>query len=162
MAITSTASFPAGVRNTTSSPTSRPSRARATGDARLTSPRAVSASSTPMMVTVRSRSSAPVGKAGAKVTVAPKKIRARLAWVAGAIDLAQAALAVLVVAVLGAVAVAGRPGDDLDDARPLAHAELVVFGAKAGVADGGDVAPQFGRGRGIVGFVVVVVGGHGG
>ena len=73
MAITSTVSIPAGVRNGTSSPTLRPSSARATGATRLTSPRAVSASSTPITVTVRARSSA-----SANVTVAPKNTRLRL------------------------------------------------------------------------------------
>lgn len=55
------------------------------------------------------------------------------------VDLAEAALAVLVVGVFAAIAVAGGPGDDFLDGGAFASEEEVVFGFETGEASGGDV-----------------------
>jgi hypothetical protein len=56
-----------------------------------------------------------------------------------AINLSQPPFAVLIVSVLTAVAIAGRPGHDLGDCRPLAREQEAQFVAQALQASGGDV-----------------------
>ena len=73
-----------------------------------------------------------------------------------AVDLAQAALAFLVVGVLAAVTVAGGPGDDLDHAVPLGAA-LGELAAEAFVAGGRHVELAAGQARRAVRFVIIVV-----
>ena len=78
-----------------------------------------------------------------------------------AVDLAQALLAVEVVAVLGAVAVLGRPRHRLDDLRPLVVEQRHQLVAQALVAGGGDVVlrarRQHRRGDVVVVLVVVAI-----
>ena len=64
-----------------------------------------------------------------------------------AVDLAQALLAVDVVAVLGAVAVAGRPGDRRDELRPLLLHELLELARQARESARRHVVARAGRQR---------------
>jgi hypothetical protein len=55
------------------------------------------------------------------------------------VDLAQAFLAVQIVAVFRAVAVRCRPGNHLDHFRPFDPQQELAFGSQPGMADRGDV-----------------------
>ena len=126
----SSSSTPAGVRSFTTSPSSARSSALAMGEIQLTWPLSSSTSSTPTILTVRSSPlRVGAGHGGAEEHLvglaAPGRvdhlgIGQPLAEIAhAAVDLAQALLAVDVVAVLRAVAVAGGPAHDLHHLRPL-------------------------------------------
>jgi hypothetical protein len=70
------------------------------------------------------------------------------------VDFSEAAFAIEVIAVLRPVAVAGGPGDDVDDTGTLGGAEVVEFGGESGVALGRHVEAAAGQaGRAVV-FVV--------
>src|SRR5690606_32647129 len=74
-----------------------------------------------------------------------------------AVDLAQPLLAVEIVAVLRAVAVAGRPGDDLDHLRPLNGLQMAQLVLQPAQALGRDVvlrARRYCR-RGVLAILVV-------
>ena len=141
---------PPGVLSVTSSPSRALSSARATGEIQLTSPARWSTSSMPLMVTVRSSPAlVGVGDGGAEKHLVAAVVQPRVGHFGDVqalgqkadapVDLAQALLAVEVVAVLRAVAVLGRPRHHLDDLRPLDVEQRQQLGAQARVAGGREV-----------------------
>src|SRR5688572_29094667 len=62
-----------------------------------------------------------------------------------AVDLAKPFAAVDVIAILGAVAIAGGPADRLDQLRPLDREQRLIFLAQAAIAVGGYVIGAIGH-----------------
>ena len=132
----------------------RASRA-ASGEFQLIRPAPASASSSPTRVTIRSTVVlVGEGDGGAEPDPAPVGLAGRIGdlgllhplrqEVDPPVDLAQPLAAILIIGILGAVAIRRRPGDRLDQLRPLAAEQGLIFLAQPPVAGGRDVVRSVG------------------